>query len=79
MAKVLITGASSGIGMAAALELARGGHKIYATMRNPAGATEFAKSADAERLPISVLTLDVDSDQSVCGLLLVRFINKAKK
>jgi NAD(P)-dependent dehydrogenase (short-subunit alcohol dehydrogenase family) len=65
MAKVLITGTSSGIGLATALELGRAGHKIYATMRNPARAPELAERASTEGLPISILTMDVDSDRSV--------------
>jgi NAD(P)-dependent dehydrogenase (short-subunit alcohol dehydrogenase family) len=65
MASVLITGTSSGIGLATALALGRTGHKVYATMRNPARAPELAELASTEALPISVLALDVDSDQSV--------------
>lgn len=65
MAKVLITGTSSGIGLATALELGRAGHKVYATMRNPARAPELGQRAAQEGLPISILTLDVDSDHSV--------------
>jgi NAD(P)-dependent dehydrogenase (short-subunit alcohol dehydrogenase family) len=65
MAKVLITGTSSGIGLATALELGRAGHQVYATMRNPARAPELGKLAAKEGLPISILTMDVDSDQSV--------------
>jgi NAD(P)-dependent dehydrogenase (short-subunit alcohol dehydrogenase family) len=65
MATVLITGTSSGIGLATALDLARAGHKVYATMRNPAGAPELGKRGSAEGLPVSILTMDVDSDQSV--------------
>ena len=45
MATVLITGTSSGIGLATALDLARAGHKVYATMRNPAGAPELGERA----------------------------------
>lgn len=65
MANILITGTSSGIGLATALELGRAGHKVYATMRNPAGALELGARASSEDLPVFILTMDVDSDQSV--------------
>jgi NAD(P)-dependent dehydrogenase (short-subunit alcohol dehydrogenase family) len=68
-ARVLITGTSSGIGFATALELARAGHKVYATMRNPARAPELGERAASEGLPISILTMDVDSDRSVADCL----------
>jgi NAD(P)-dependent dehydrogenase (short-subunit alcohol dehydrogenase family) len=62
----LVTGSSTGIGLATAVTLARSGHKVFATMRNPAkGATEITGIAQAEKLPITVLRLDVDSDESV--------------
>ncbi len=65
MSTVVVTGTSSGIGLATALELGRAGHKVYATMRNPARAPELGERASSERLPISILTMDVDSDRSV--------------
>ncbi|KIC94869.1 SDR family oxidoreductase [Flavihumibacter solisilvae] len=65
MANVLITGASRGIGMAAALTLARAGHKVQATMRNPSGSPELSKIASQESLPIIISEMDVDSDVSV--------------
>lgn len=65
MANVLITGASSGIGLATALELGRAGHTVLATMRNPDRAPQLAETAARERLPIRIHTLDVDSDDSV--------------
>ena len=65
MVTVLITGTSSGIGLATALELGRAGHKVYATMRNPARAPQLGEQASREGLPISILTMDVDSDRSV--------------
>jgi NAD(P)-dependent dehydrogenase (short-subunit alcohol dehydrogenase family) len=65
MAYVLITGASSGIGLATALGLGRAGHTVFATMRNPAKSPQLSEIAKRERLPIRISTLDVDSDDSV--------------
>src|SRR5690349_18914985 len=65
MANVLITGTSSGIGFATALELARAGHKVFATMRNPARSPDLEAIGAREQLPIEIRTLDVDSDDSV--------------
>jgi NAD(P)-dependent dehydrogenase (short-subunit alcohol dehydrogenase family) len=62
---VLITGCSSGIGFATALEFARAGHTVFATMRDPARAPLLGETAARERLPLRVLPLDVDSDASV--------------
>ena len=64
MAKVLITGTSKGIGYDAALLLARAGHEIIATMRNPR-ACDLEQVAKAAKLPVTVLALDVDDDKSV--------------
>jgi NAD(P)-dependent dehydrogenase (short-subunit alcohol dehydrogenase family) len=65
MATVLITGASTGIGLATALAFGRAGHTVAAAMRNPARSPELANVAARERLPITVFTMDVDSDASV--------------
>lgn len=65
MATVLITGSSTGIGLATALAFGRAGHTVAAAMRNPARAPELASVAERERLPITVFTMDVDSDGSV--------------
>jgi NAD(P)-dependent dehydrogenase (short-subunit alcohol dehydrogenase family) len=64
MAKILITGTSKGIGYDAALLLARAGHQVVATMRNP-GACDLERVATEARLPLTVLRLDVDDDASV--------------
>ena len=68
MAIALITGASgtrSGIGISSAITLARAGHTVIATMRNPDSAGELSSLAAAERLPVRILALDVDDDASV--------------
>ena len=64
MAKILITGTSKGIGYQTALLLARAGHQVIATMRNP-GASDLEKIANEAKLPVTVLELDVDDDASV--------------
>ena len=65
MANVLITGTSSGIGLATALAFARAGDTVAATMRHPERAPGLAAAAAAEGLAITVFTMDVDEDESV--------------
>jgi NAD(P)-dependent dehydrogenase (short-subunit alcohol dehydrogenase family) len=62
---VLITGCSTGIGFATAISLAQSGHEVIATMRNPSSSPELAARAADDHLPIRVLSMDVDSDESV--------------
>ena len=65
MATVLITGTSSGIGYETAMVLARAGHSVYATMRNLERGAALRDAAEREQLPISIVMMDVDSDDSV--------------
>jgi len=65
MAIALVTGTSSGIGLATAVTLARSGHTVIATMRNLDGAGELRNIASAEKLPVTVTALNVDDDASV--------------
>lgn len=65
MATVLITGTSTGIGMATALAFGRAGHRVVATMRNPSGAPQLVEAAVREKLSVTVVPMDVDSDASV--------------
>jgi len=65
MPNVLVTGTSTGIGLATALELGRAGHTVYATMRNPGRAPQLGETAAREGLPIKVMAMDVNSDASV--------------
>jgi NAD(P)-dependent dehydrogenase (short-subunit alcohol dehydrogenase family) len=69
MASVLITGTSRGIGLETALAFARSGHKVFATMRNPAQSPQLVETAVRERLPIFVTAMDVDSDESVSSAI----------
>lgn len=65
MARVLITGTSSGIGLATAVAFAQAGHRVYATMRNPSRAPALGHRATTEGLSITIVEMDVDSDESV--------------
>ena len=65
MAIALVTGTSSGIGLATAVTLARCGHKVIATMRNLDGAGELDTIVSAEKLSVTVAALNVDNDASV--------------
>jgi NAD(P)-dependent dehydrogenase (short-subunit alcohol dehydrogenase family) len=65
MPVAVVTGASTGIGLATAVALGRAGHKVYATMRHPARAPELSEIAVKEKLPIKILPMDVDDDTSV--------------
>lgn len=60
----VITGASSGIGLAAAKSLADAGWHVVATARNPDSATALAELS-ASQADIEIRTLDVTSDESV--------------
>jgi NAD(P)-dependent dehydrogenase (short-subunit alcohol dehydrogenase family) len=69
MTTSLITGTSSGLGLATALCLARAGQRVYATMRNLERATELRDAAAAESLSIELLQLDVtDADSIAAGV-----------
>jgi NAD(P)-dependent dehydrogenase (short-subunit alcohol dehydrogenase family) len=69
MATVLITGTSKGIGYTTAVTLARAGHSVYATLRNPARAQELAAEFAQLNLPVHVSVMDVDSDDSVANTI----------
>ena len=67
---VLVTGSSTGFGRLISETLARQGHTVFATMRDPAGrnaanASEIRAVAAKEALPLHVLELDVTNDASV--------------
>ena len=61
----LVTGSSSGIGFETSLALAREGYFTYATMRDLKKEAVIKKIAEEENLPLKVIELDVDNDDSV--------------
>jgi NAD(P)-dependent dehydrogenase (short-subunit alcohol dehydrogenase family) len=62
----LITGTSTGIGFETALQFARKGYRVHATMRNPErGAQALQDAAKAEGLELAIGQLDVDDPASV--------------
>ena len=65
MATVLITGCSSGFGQLAALEFARKGDTVYASMRNTAKAGPLEQARAGDKLSIHVVQLDVTGGDSV--------------
>jgi NAD(P)-dependent dehydrogenase (short-subunit alcohol dehydrogenase family) len=65
MAIALVTGTSSGLGLATAVSLARAGHTVTATMRNLDGGADLRQIIAKEKLPITLTALDVDDDDSV--------------
>src|SRR5215472_1271899 len=67
MSTVLVTGCSSGIGLETAIALGRAGHAVYATMRKPEADRRLQETVRSEKLPVSILALDVDSDESVAA------------
>ena len=62
---VLITGCSTGVGFETAIEFAKAGHKVYATMRNLEKATKLNQLIAEENLSISILQLDVQDNSSI--------------
>jgi NAD(P)-dependent dehydrogenase (short-subunit alcohol dehydrogenase family) len=65
MSIVLITGCSSGFGMLAALEFARRGDRVFASMRNTAKSGALDGAAQLDDLKLEVIQLDVNDESSV--------------
>jgi short-subunit dehydrogenase len=61
----VVTGTSTGIGFETSLLLARNGFYTYATMRDTFKSDKIEKIASKENLPLEVLSMDVDNDDSV--------------
>ncbi len=67
---VVITGCSSGIGLEIALELARNGYKVYATMRDLSKKTKLEEISNSENLEMNFVGLNVNDDNSVKNAVL---------
>lgn len=61
----VVTGSSSGIGLATSLALARNGYLTYATMRNLAKRDSIQSVAEKQHLPVRVVQLDVTDENSI--------------
>ena len=76
---VLITGCSSGIGLETAIECAKAGHKVFATMRNLNKKDRLEKRIEVEKLEnIEIMELDVSNSDSIENIIasIVRKVDK---
>jgi NAD(P)-dependent dehydrogenase (short-subunit alcohol dehydrogenase family) len=61
----VVTGANSGIGRATAIHLAEAGHSVYGTVRSLDRAERLLALADTAGVSLSLVELDIGSDESV--------------
>ncbi len=64
---VVVTGANSGIGRAAAVNLAAAGHTVYGTMRDLTKGDKLLAKAEGAGATVHTVALDVSDDDSVAG------------
>lgn len=62
---VVITGTSTGLGLATAVLFAKSGYKVYATMRNLAKQDALLAEAKKEKVSVNVDALDVTNTRSI--------------
>lgn len=65
----LVTGSSSGIGFESCIALAKDGYRTFASMRDIKKAGEIKAIAKKENLPIDVIQLDVDNEESIVSAI----------
>jgi len=65
----LVTGSSTGIGFETSLALARNGYQTFASMRDVKKGEKIKEIADKENLPINIIELDVDKEESIVSAI----------
>jgi NAD(P)-dependent dehydrogenase (short-subunit alcohol dehydrogenase family) len=65
MSSIIVTGASTGIGLATALHLAGKGHQVFAAVRSPDTAHELKEGIARDNVPAEILQLDITDGDSV--------------
>jgi NAD(P)-dependent dehydrogenase (short-subunit alcohol dehydrogenase family) len=78
MAVVLITGCSSGFGLAAALAFARRRDTVYASMRDLSRSGQLREAAAREKLNVNIVQLDVTQPASF-GPLIADIVRKSER
>ncbi len=66
---ILITGASTGIGLETAVQLAEQGHRVYATMRKLSKRSLLDQEAERRKVKLNVLQLDVQEEKSITACI----------
>ncbi|MDO8994092.1 MAG: SDR family oxidoreductase [Daejeonella sp.] len=66
---ILITGASTGIGLETAVQLAEQGHQVYASMRNLNKRALLDQKIDRRKVKLRVLQLDVQDEKSIAACI----------
>jgi len=66
---ILITGASTGIGLETAVQVAEQGHQVYATMRNLSKRALLDQEVDKRKVKLRVLQLDVQDEKSIAACI----------
>jgi NAD(P)-dependent dehydrogenase (short-subunit alcohol dehydrogenase family) len=74
----LVTGSSTGIGFETSLALARNGFHTFATIRDLQKGNTIKRIADKESLPLSVIEMDVNDEDSVRRTV-IKIIDEKKR
>ena len=65
MSVILVTGASTGIGLACAVHLAGKGHQVFAGVRSPETANQLKDESEKQSVAVDLVQLDVTDQASV--------------